>query len=705
MLRYKFSTKSRSSAEGETTDEQMMSKGGIKSLIKQAKFEEHLVRKIEEMIANSHRNGDRFDKGVTQRELELQIELLKRENERVIQAKLEKELELEQLRLRYNPPEASCVRNDTLASIQYPMNYPASPFYNPYMNYPILNYPQQPLLNMVPNPNPSLANVGQQSVADGSSPSNNSPQQNNSQLSIKTPVLRPLSDRGLPIRSIEEIVMSDKAESLSQKPEPKQEQQEEQEELKFEPSNSLKVESPEMSSSIKKKMSLSMPEEKLASPKIEIHAASNQLPLIRIYSTEDEEITHNQATNNLGVRIIENERKRPSTPKPTTQFPGAANPISISINQKDFNPEPQPLDFTQGANMINVDQRRTSKDKNIGIIDQIIVEKEESKTSSEPQGQSNVVKNLNNVFQLSKAPPRKKGKYYEPSSRVFKLDFSKLEKKLGAGEEEARGKAAPEKKIPVLTVQPKLQAQARTSLILSKPNPLQPKLESYTTLTSMKLSENSPSLQPHTLNLKGISQTDSKNEPGRLITSMSSMNNTFTNQLIGSQSKIKGESSLSKFDTEGHETIMRSNGSTNLPNGNLIEHSEVAISKLNLVRDQSVSLSSLLDSLKIPKRLSIRKQINVPEDSLKYLVECQIDNEGAEPTLKMILMQEALTSSQFLLLSEEKLRFRQVHRLLEQIEYRDVLPTHMSLRSISSMESFIQHLIMPFIGVNRVFCG
>ena len=113
---------------------------------------------------------------------------------------------------------------------------------------------------------------------------------------------------------------------------------------------------------------------------------------------------------------------------------------------------------------------------------------------------------------------------------------------------------------------------------------------------------------------------------------------------------------------------------------------------------QLSDLISSADFLKYPRKSIISKQIDTSNPN-KYLIECHLDFEGNEKSLMLILKESTSEETSFQVAAEEQIRFEDLQKALKHINYRDSLPSTITLKSVKTYANMIRYVIMPFIGV------
>ena len=699
-------SKSITSLDPGSSDEHKVIRKSVESMLKnQAKFEDNLTRKLENALANSH-HLEPTEAAVIQKELELQIELLKKENERVVQAKLEKELELEKLRMELNNVgQAALLRGSMMPGSQFSLPS-LTQLYNPYPNYPMMGPSQQVELGIG-----SQLNLSQHHFADSSYFAQHafSHQPSGFQPIVRVPN-RKIYNRG----GSEEMALLQFGESQQQ---PKNVARSEtfdvpmREELiideKIQPQPETQTKPPSFNPASK-------PTEMQRRGSLGI----DDIPQIIVSKIDDDPVPVQDKSSNLVAQSDEGDSKNVEN-----NFASAMKPKQTENPQIILTKEPTPAliestntnksrDFeipSKDNIKVSKDELKGEKDNNIVIQQHITIARDDTKpvkqeNSITPQKESMSKPIGSSSISSTTQKPRKIGKYFDPTSRVFQLDFTKLEKKYGATEEERRTKTpelkavTPEKKITMLkdTKQP-----SKPTIAFNKSSTFTPNA-----ISNFQPPELGKS-QSQNLQEKPPIQTQTKHENGRNIVSMASMNNPSL-QLLSNKSKIEHVKApppkpVQQLPTE---SISKSQSSPPLDQNSKIPEIKIESAPNGTTgQDGFISLSALLevpDYIKIPKSLSIRKQLVLLEDQYKYLIECKLEHEGNDPVLKMILSQKALTHDEYYSLAEEKMRIKQLKKILEILEYKDVIPTHMTIRSVNSLESLIKHFIIPFIGVNRV---
>ena len=113
------------------------------------------------------------------------------------------------------------------------------------------------------------------------------------------------------------------------------------------------------------------------------------------------------------------------------------------------------------------------------------------------------------------------------------------------------------------------------------------------------------------------------------------------------------------------------------------------------------SLSDLLEIaeyLQYPEKTIISKQVAL-SSTYKSLIECTLDSK--EKTLTLTLKESSTDSTEFKEVKQEKIRFSALQKILNLLDHRDSLPSTVTLKSIKTYTSLVQHVIMAFVGVRN----
>lgn len=641
---------SRITTVGGAADEGSLIKKNLESILRnQAEFENKFSRKIENVLANAHK-PERFEKTVAQKELELQIELLKQANEKVLQEKLAKELELEQLRAHIALAEPQ-LKNPSMTSLQFPMPS-LSQFYNPYPSLNTLNNSHQ-YGNILYSPSGNgPSNLRPHSLTDNAishGPYSQRPQQ------MKSSILRVPNRKQYDRQESHDLIKNLESN---------------QRDFIYQGSGMfdspvLTTDPPEQDVLINAKLTDSSDEWKKR-PEIlkpQIHRVEGNFPQIKIPTTEEEEKSNEEVkSNNFARQDSESEPKfQKKMSQEQVYSGGGKNPIIIVTKEPDpIGPQPAnyySIDYSQVDELNELDENGNLRNRPSSII-------------------------------IDAEPPRKIGKFFHPQSRTFQLDFTKLEKKP-RDDEAPRAKVASDGNTnsdigaPQANKDSKLQIQTKPLVKLNKSVSLTP--------NAIKTSAG-----------KVTAEIETTEEATKVIKKAASLSGQQVNALAENIQKNHEEQ---KQEPHGHRVNGETTPANNHISGQLKFKKEIELTKATSGPDQLITLSSLfaqLESAKLPKKLSIRKQLALIEDSYTYMVECKLEDRGEDPTLEIILSQKALTHDEFFSLDEERIKLKEFKKVLEVLEYRDIIPNHLNLRSIDSMESLIKNIVVPFVGV-RLF--
>lgn len=155
--------------------------------------------------------------------------------------------------------------------------------------------------------------------------------------------------------------------------------------------------------------------------------------------------------------------------------------------------------------------------------------------------------------------------------------------------------------------------------------------------------------------------------------------------------ELSGEpaiSTISKRDSEHITSEIRADSTPSITNWkDLVE----PISVVGLIESP--------DYLLYPSKSVITKQTFLLSPH-KYLVECHFDSKESDRKLVLLLKESLAESNQFDVVAQEIIRFKDLQKILKHLDCRDSLPSTVPLKSIKTYGSFVRHIIMPFVGVN-----
>lgn len=601
----------------ELAQSQLQIAKNLESIMKQQiEFEEKITKKIEETLWQTQKFVN-SNENLAQKELELKIELLKKDNEKIQQTKLEKEYELEQLRLQLNSNNNIAPKNlNTSIHPQVLNSSGLLPYFNSQLGGPLSPIPiftgHSPISQALATSNSQLQSLDLRALENAGSSVISSPNQRVPQLQVPNP-------RKFRHQSSIEMNMAENAE-----PDQNQNQNAEPEQNKNQKEGlPLIIIEPPHSKDDEKDLAVS-PDFRAAHKKAE----DQRLPEIRIIGT------------NSAADLGEQQRSDPSLEQPG----------SIKAD------EPEKVNST-------------------------------SLTGS---GESKA--NLSGV-NSSKNPSNRSGKYSDPKDRVFQLDFSKIGKK--PGEQEEKTKPSEEKSSAIK--EPKVQLERKASIPLSKPaNSVTPKSENSLPASSIVITQQQ--------------EPETQNKPRNSALQIPSQNEFSTSSLYQiSKSYVQvddpGRSQMQETVFPSITEINPSRSKIDYTNRK-VEPVEVPIKveSIPTPKQEEPKLIWLLetpDYIKFPKKASIKKHITLLEDPNTYQIECVMEYQGTELGLKVELKQKALTCDDYYTLSEESLKLGKLNKILQSVEYKDVLPSFMTIGSIKTFESFVKYLIFPFFGVRK----
>lgn len=642
----------------------------------QRELEEKVSKKIEDTLSRSQQ-AERIDRDLAEKELELQIETLKKENEKISHEKLEKELELEQLRQQVNSNDQS---NGTRApggpGFPMPMNYPG--FYPPFFPYPVpMMMPGQRQHDRslggisfgATTPHDTQQPQAQQQQSHSQAIS--SSQSLGTRVANKRKALSRKASNDLPTTELDELIQQ------------QQQSQQNQQSPLLNPSSS------QLNSS----------------------SSSPQLPQFKVEDSKGTKATDSKKELDDNVKSVEKQSEKPlKIPQervPDIRIIDDKLPI-IKVHTIEAQEHAPPKDSGK-KNLMNLNPPQLNTQMTLNspkITDATIFD---DITSIQINSMDlDTVRNPS-IINDFRPKQRKRGKYFDPKSRVFQLDFSVLG--IHKTNHDENNKSRPVAPADSKAAQPKDPRIKTTTLSLPKSNSLAGKGDSITTISSYYQTKDSISMiasshiaseanvdsqgqlspMPREGGVHALTKNDSRKALALPINK--------TKAIIQSSDPTKSNSSSedrTKPDTETNSRIsyFRTNTGSTTASGT---------SKLStLANQQSFTLASFIETLSpvpLPKSANIRKQITLFEDSYKYMIECKLESEGNEPIVKLVLSQMALTHDEYFFMTEKKLNVKQLKLLMKNLQYSEVMPTNMTLRSINSLESFVKHCLMPFIGV------
>ena len=104
------------------------------------------------------------------------------------------------------------------------------------------------------------------------------------------------------------------------------------------------------------------------------------------------------------------------------------------------------------------------------------------------------------------------------------------------------------------------------------------------------------------------------------------------------------------------------------------------------------------DYIKFPQKSIITKCIP-SAGNCRRIVECRLGKGKVEPVFFISLKQYNSGSEKYEQIAQEIVRFKEFRKILNHIEYKDSLPSTVTIKSIKSYSSFVKYLVIPFIGV------
>lgn len=614
----------------------------IESILKhQMELENKIQKKIEDTIMRS-RSMERQEQTLAQKELELelQLETLKKENEKIQQIKIEKELEIEQLRLQLNTTQNNLTKMSNPPGGSY--GYPFFPPYGPYTGM------QNPgPMGMPPYPYPQQnynLNASQMASPDfrGQNASDN---QNQGNITI----------------------------------------------------NQLVRNSPGMNGSTKARK----PVGNIIFPEFnEIQQMKNKTTNydLSVTNTETFEIQNfsnktSNFTDTLGLKNFPSAKVDPPeirvlpTDKHSDEIQIMDSPEELkTISEEGINNEK----LLSANTSVDVKGNSTVSGKPVAHLDLKIL----------PTGTLEEVKSSRSNLTSLNRSSRRQGKYSNPESRRFKLDFSELNKKPNDSLAEKPRSMNEEKSLP-----PK-ESNTQTT---QKINPMLPKPNSS---TAIKQESVTSFAMVQTKEISLLTDAGAAVSKQAILIHKLGTGSELKQGSLGSISTANTNSKhqprfMKSEESECHETILNTLGSAQqIQIPGVSEHYESKFDpspKINQSRFQTpISLSWLLetpDYIKLPKKAQIKKPFTLPDDINLYIIDCVLENDGAEPLIKLILNQKPLTHDECWVLFEEKYTITQIKKILKETEYRDVLPSTWTIRSIRSYENLIKYCIFPFVRV------
>ena len=324
--------------------------------------------------------------------------------------------------------------------------------------------------------------------------------------------------------------------------------------------------------------------------------------------------------------------------------------------------------------------------------------------------------NSNKAYTDSK---RELGKYSDPNTRNFVLDFSKLDGKNTTREDDIKHPRFQELlvngvKDNIIETQKlelkneKLKEMSKGSIEneaskvsgsdinkdsqkesiqnrLIKSNKSAVSTESYIKTNSLLKSNNATHIHKNSVNspqiqIVGVNNSYNTNESTKIILNMKK------------EPEILKQNSVSLIKLE------------TTPDKSVINSSLNKQSRYNV--DTSIMPLSLLeqnDHIVIPKNAIFTRKTFL-EDTYNYSIELKWIINETEKVIKIILLQQALTNEkQKFPIYEEVLNIDSWKKfIVPTIEYKDVLPVTLPLKNIKKFSQFIQYLVFPFIGVIKL---
>ena len=111
-------------------------------------------------------------------------------------------------------------------------------------------------------------------------------------------------------------------------------------------------------------------------------------------------------------------------------------------------------------------------------------------------------------------------------------------------------------------------------------------------------------------------------------------------------------------------------------------------------------ITDLLELIKLPETSLLKQLHQSSDDELPYVIECQLVAPNLDSSLRLSLSQKILPhADSSLRISEETIPFKDLKTILELIEYRDVLPPSVTVKSVRTYKKFIQYFVLPFVWV------
>lgn len=103
-----------------------------------------------------------------------------------------------------------------------------------------------------------------------------------------------------------------------------------------------------------------------------------------------------------------------------------------------------------------------------------------------------------------------------------------------------------------------------------------------------------------------------------------------------------------------------------------------------------------------PKSSLITKLFTDCRDDHTHILECRFTARVLDPQLKISLKQRSTADDRWVTIAEEGIGFKSLRKVLKYVEYQDVLPPHLTVKSIKNYTNFIRYFVLPFIWVKKV---
>lgn len=205
-------------------------------------------------------------------------------------------------------------------------------------------------------------------------------------------------------------------------------------------------------------------------------------------------------------------------------------------------------------------------------------------------------------------------------------------------------------------------------------------------------SDQSPATTTHQEQTQGLPRRGSVKKFEKL-TKKESMNSSIDSKIFN---PVRVIPSMSKLDSELGEE-MGKNDMSSLPNGwhDSLQDGTITPKPMQLLDDSEIMI--------LPETSVLVQEYFGVDDDRRYIIECHyLAKNIFDPKVKIILTQQTDDQKGFKPIAEEMFRFKGMKPLLQQLDYLDVLPSIMTVKSIKSYRNFIAYLLLPFVWVRSI---